>query len=282
MKLFKLKMTIIPVLAAAVMLTLFPAYSFAQDNEGGVNSGTFGLILQGGLDTGKTLYGDNNGSSSSSFGSGPGSGYDAGAMANLSIFAVKVQYTYSTFGTMKYTKTISSTEYKYETRGDGYYSTLDALLGLKLFTESGDMGYTYLYGGYRYWTAERNITSTYVNGTDAGITSKTELKGGGVICGFQDLSTLPLGFISLAIQSAVWIDSAPVKKVNGSSFNYPNKKALGLGFNLGVGVAFENIGLLVLAGYKIDVTATKYTSGSTDYAAGAGYGLAYISLAKEF
>ncbi len=288
MNLDKVRKFFIPVIAAVFMLVLLPMQSFAQEGEeeGGVNSGNFGLILQGAYGYGSTIYGDASGDSiDSTLGTGPGKGFDLSVMGNFSIFALKLDYTRAELNTLKYTQKVNGANVDYESRGDGYFTTMDALLGVKLFTEAGDMGYTHLYGGYRYWTVKRYTDAQYINGIKtASPASKDDITGGGWIAGYQDLTTIPLGFISFAFQSGIWIDSAPVKsfKSNGIKRNIKTDIGFGLGLNLGIGAAFEDLGLLVLVGYKTDITATTYKESGTDSVNGAGYGLVYLSIAKEF
>lgn len=278
MKILKISKTCLKIFMILSLFITVPMGVSAQENQGGVNSGFFGLILQGDIGYGKTAYGLIDGSSSSAFGEGNGSGIGLNAMLNLSIFAAKLQYNYATFDKMEFTYS----GLKYETEGDGYYSTLDALVGVKLFTEQNDMGYTFFYGGFRYWRAVRNVTKTTIEGIDAGMTSETDLKGQGWIVGYQDLSTFPLGIFSLAFQSSIWLDSAPVKTIDGQNFDVQDKKALGGGCNFGIGVAFEDLGIVVLAGYKFDITATSFKDSGTEMITGAGHGLGYISAAIEF
>ena len=108
-------------------------YNNSSDAGTGVNSGSFGLILQGGFGYGATMFGVlDDSSSSSSIGVGPGAGFDFGVMANYSVFAVKLAYAYSSLEDLKWNQKLSGTTYEMETKGEGDYSTFDASLGLKL------------------------------------------------------------------------------------------------------------------------------------------------------
>ncbi len=285
----KVKKFFTPAVVTAFILVMIPLQSFAQDADGGgegVNSGSFGLILQGGIGYGNVIYGNANGKSiDSTLGTGPGRGFDLSAMFNFSILALKIDYNRVELKNLKFTQKVSGANVDYEARGDGYFTTMDALLGLKLFTEAGDMGYTHLYGGYRYWTVERKVTNEYINGAPQNTHYKHDITGAGWIAGYQDLTTIPLGFISFAFQSGLWIDSAPIKtfKANGVKDDINKKMGYGLGLNLGIGAAFEDLGLLVLLGYKTEVTATTYKDNAgVEKINGAGYGLVYLSIAKEF
>lgn len=289
----KLKVFLMTLAAASLITVIIPSQSFAQEGEGGydysgsdsgssggVNSGFFGLILQGGLGSGGTLYGalsDTSSSSSNTLGAGPGANIDLSVMANFSILALKLEYNYSSFTDMEIT--INGVNFK--EKGDGGYSTVDATIGLKAFTEEGDMGYTHFYGGYRFWSLERNVTEV----TPAGTPYKHEQEGGGWIFGVHDLSTFPLGGVSLALNSALWFDSAPYSsfKSGGTEISADVTEAGGFGMDLGLGVAFEDSGLLLLVGWKMDVMITTFsTAFYDDNTTGTGYSLLYISAAIEF
>ena len=108
-----------------------------------------------------------------------------------------------------------------------------------------------------------------------------------MIAGIHDLSTFPLGLFSIALNTAIWFDSAPFDtyKRDGGDVATGSEEAFGFGVDLGIGIAFEDIGVLVLAGWKMDIIATTYSDSIMmfdDNVVGAGYSLFYLSLAKEF
>lgn len=278
---------ILPSLLFILIFTGMPLS--AQEDEGGVNSSAVGLIIHGGFGYGQTLFGYiNNADSAGDLGTGPGGAYELGAMLNLSVLALGINFTEAEYDTIKWDADDSGTKHSYEAEGDGYFRTLEFIAGLKLFTEPGDMGHTLLYGGYKMWRAERNVDSITVDGTNVPVTnSKYELEGNGWIAGFRDLSTLPLGIFSIAIQTGLWYDHMPVStiKVNGIKNTIKEKDSAGLGAELGLGLAFENIGLSVIVSAKIDVTASLLegsTAGADDDIAGAGYGQYFLTINKEF
>lgn len=283
---------------AAFLIILAPAGLFAQEGEGGydesgysddsssdggVNSHFWGLILSGSAGYGQTTFGFVNDSiSDSTLGVGPGGSISLGAMLNLSIFAVKVEYSMASLETLKWSQGGGD----YEADGDGQFSTIDLLLGLKLFTEEGDMGYTHLYGGYRSWSIKRNVDKTTLNGFDAGLTPEYDITGGGWIAGYYDLSTFPIWFFSIVFETGLWVDSAPFKslKVNGTEpADIEAGTSAGFGFKIGAGIAFEDMGLLVTAGVKMDFTATQFSMASyDDNLTGQGYVVGYIAASLEF
>ena len=290
-----LKYNIITVLASFLII-LAPAGLFAQEGEGGydesgysddsgssyggVNSGFWGIILSGSYGYGQTTFGYVIGSSSdSTLGVGPGGAFDLSAMLNLSIFAVKLEYAQASLDTLKW----SLEGHDFETSGNGNYSTLDFLFGLKLFTEEGDMGYTHLYGGYRYWTVKRDENEKRSDGAPNGLFDAAEYEqtGGGWIAGYYDLTTLPLGFFSIALETGLWVDRAPFNtlKVDGSDTGIDADESIGFGLQVGAGVAFEDIGLLVTAGLKMDISASQFLS---DNITGAGYAVGYLAVSLEF
>ncbi len=277
----------IVITAALLVMWVVPRALPAQDGGGGGDN-LFGIVLQAGAGYKETMFGFIGGSDSSSdLGTGPGGGYDVSAMFNISIAAVKFGYSYSAFDTMEWNETVSGVEHSYKSYGDGHYSTLDILLGLKVFKESDDMGYTYFFGGFRSWEAIRNVDYREVDGvrvSDSG--SNIELAGSGWIAGFQDFSTYPVAFFSIVLQTGFTFSQAPFDslKSGDAEIETNNEATLGLGFNIGLGVAFEDIGLSAVAGYRTDVNATSFELSilpDETYVAGAGYGLFFFSITKD-
>ncbi len=259
----------------------------AQQEESGVNSTDYDLIIHGGLGYGQTLFGVvQNSSNSGDLGTGPGGAADLGAMLNISALALGINFTQANFNTMKWDQTVSGTKHEYESKGDGYFRTIEFILGVKVFTEPGDMGYTLFYGGYKMWSAERNVDSVTVDGITGPVTvKKYELNGDGWVAGFRDLSTFPLGGISLALQTGLWIDKMPISelKKDGTKQTLNKSGSGGAGGELGLGLAFEDIGLSVIASFKMDVTASvlNNTSGDDDVV-GAGYAQFFLTVTKDF
>ena len=302
----KLKMFLITLAASGLISVIMPLASFAQEGEGGyvesgsdsdkyysdnenggVNSRNWGLILHGSLGYGENTYGVMSGSFSDTLGSGKGSGFDFGAMFNFGIYAFNLNYGQASLGNLKLTQNIAGTDHEYETSGDGNFSTLDILAGVKLFTEKGDMGYTHFYGGFRYWEVTRNVDYLKLDGVQqADSDYRHEQAGSGWIIGYNDLSTFAFAHsgIALALYTAFLIDYAPVRsfRVDGTELDYDVTFALGTGFDFGIGLAMENMGLLVLIGSKTEFLATEFSYSGSNYISGAGSALAYILVAVEF
>lgn len=273
----------IAVLSAISVFMLTGMPLSAQQDESGVNSTDTDLIIHGGLGYGQTIFGViNDSTGSGDLGNGPGGAVDLGAMFNINVLALGINFTQANFNKMEYTENSD----KYESEGDGHFRTLDFILGLKVFTEPGDMGYTLFYGGYKMWSAERNVDSITFNGTSIPVpVEKYELKGDGWVAGFNDLSTFPLGGISLALKTGLWVEKMPVStiKYDGVKDTRDIKDTAGVGGELGLGLAFEDIGLSVIASLKMDVTVSTIddTAGDDD-AAGAGYAQFFLTVTKDF
>ena len=266
----------------AITLPFLALPILAQD----VNSTDSGLIINGGLGYGATTFGIiPDSTDEGDLGTGPGGALFLGAMFNYSIISFGINYTRASFNDMEWKETISGTEHEFKSYGDGNFSTWTFLLGIKAFTEAGDMGYTNIYGGYRFWNAKRTIDyqtldSIKVPNSD----SEYELSGKGWIIGFKDLSTFPLGLFSLALQTGLWYANTPVNtlKANGVKADITKDQTAGFGFDIGAGLAFEDIGLSVIAGLTMDLTASTFKEAGNDNVAGAGYAEFYINVAKEF
>jgi len=276
---FKKSISTAAAVIAAVILVI-PAYS----QEAPVNSTDSSLVLFGGLGYGDSIYGvfeSSDPQEAQGLEYGPGLGFEFGAMFNYSIFAAGLIYNSILYNNME---TTSGPDY--ETYGGGSYRTLDVTLGLKAFTETGDMGYTYFYGGFRYWKAIRDVDFTVLNSFPQSDSSfKDELSGKGWSIGFRDYSTFPVSSFSIVLQTALMYYNAPFEKGKRDGQNIPIKQSecIGLGAELGLGVAFEDIGLSVVAGLKNDDNGTvfKYVGGSgASYVLGVGYSQFFLTLTK--
>ena len=265
-----------------ILVSLLSLPLMAQD----VNSTNSGLIINGGLGYGATTFGIiPDSTDEGDLGTGLGGALFLGAMFNYSIISFGINYARAKFNDMEWEETISGTKYKYKSYGDGNFSTWTFLLGIKAFTEAGDMGYTNIYGGYRFWNAKREIDYQTIDSIKIPNSDyEYELSGKGWIFGFKDLSTFPLGFFSLALQTGLWYANTPINTVkgDGEKLNITKDQTAGFGFDIGAGLAFEDIGLSVIAGLTMDITASTFKYNSNDYVGGAGYAEFYINVAKEF
>lgn len=271
-------------LAVLVFVAAFGTQAFADE----VNSTNGGLMLHGGIGAGSAIFGFvQNTDSSSELGTGSSTGFDLGMLLNYHMFAAGLGFTRVSFDTLEWKEESGGTEYELESEGSGYFWTLDATFGIKAFTEAGDMGFTHFFVGLRAWKAfrEQDSVSSNLGPLPPGVsTGKYEMYGSGWIAGFRDFSTLPLGIFSLALQSGLWVYHAPIRdlKVNDSGIKIKDDQSVGFGLELGIGAAFEEMGLSIIGGLKMDITATAFTYTSIDAVAGAGYAQFFLVLKKEF
>lgn len=262
-----------------LMLLITPAIA----NE--VNSTGSSLIVHGGFSGGSTIFGVvGNSTSRGDLGTGTGTGFHFGSLVSYHMFVIGINYSTVKYSTLEWNEEISGTEYKMKSEGDGRYWSFDLLFGAKLFTESGDMGYTLPYLGYRFWKAVRNQDDVTRNSIPypAGDID-WDLSGHGWIFGIRDFSTLSLGSFALALQSGIWYYNAPMAtlKSNGNEIQTQSEKSAGFGFELGAGIAMEDIGFSVIGGIKIDVQATAFKVFTFDYVAGAGYAQFFLMATYE-
>ncbi len=246
-----------------------------------VNSGDFGLILNGGVGTGASMYGVIlSTTDSSTLGIGPGSSFNLGFMANFSILAIHSQFYYATITDLEWEQQGQT----YKTEGSGHVWTWDGTVGIKALTEEGDMGYTHIFVGFRIWQAVREEDKRTVADNSQTPSAKQEMTGNGFIIGIRDLSTLPLGPVSLALQTGLWVYKAPLStfKIGGNEFKTTADQNIGYGFEIGAGLAFEDIGLSTIVGLHLDVQATEIVLVGIDALAGAGYAQFFFAVSKEF
>ncbi|MCU0844096.1 MAG: hypothetical protein MUC76_04135 [Spirochaetes bacterium] len=270
-------------LAVIVFIAAFGTQTFADE----VNSTNGGLMLHGGIGTGRAIFGFvQNTDSNSDLGTGKSTGFDLGMLLNYHMFAAGLGFTRVSFDTLEWEEDSGGTTDKYKSRGSGYFWTLDATFGIKAFTEEGDMGFTHFFGGLRLWKALREQESVTANGVPAPLLKgKYELYGTGWIAGFRDFSTLPLGDFSLALQSGLWVYHAPMRelKINDTVIPTKDDQSIGFGGELGIGLAFEDMGLSIIGGVKMDITATSFKTDPAliEAVAGAGYAQFFLVLKKE-
>jgi len=258
----------------AVLLLVLPAVS----QESQVNSTDMSAMVYGGIGFGQSEYGVSTSDDITEIGGlGEGDAYsfEIGSLFNYSFVGAGINLTGVQLNDLK---SDESTQY-----GDGNYLIFDLTLGLKLFTEPGDMGYTYVYGGFRYWQLNRDVSR---EGSMPDSDYEAELSGKGWIVGFRDYSTFPVGAFSIVLQTGLSFYSAPVDsiKVDGSSVSFTEDETEGEAVELGLGVAFEEMGLSVVASARIDYNATVYTpDGATESKVlGVGYTQFFLTLSKDF
>ena len=268
------------VTAAAVVITAVILTLPAHSQESQVNSTDVSAIVYGGLGYGDTNYGttvteEKDIDDITNMGEGKGYALEMGAFINYSFIGAELYLSSVQLNDLK------SDVAKYY--GDGYYMTINAVGGFKLFTEPEDMGYTFLYGGLRYWQVERDVDRV---GTMPDSGYKEELSGKGWIVGFRDYSTYPVNSFSIVLQSGLSFYNAPLEnlKYDGQKYSFSVVENEGASLELGLGVAFESIGLSVVASYKYDWNTTLYkVEGATDYETlNTAYNQYILTITKDF
>ena len=262
----KIKKSILTLFLSLSLLIFLPALSFAQyDDSSGINSGNHGLHLRGALGAGQIFWGYiSHGSSSGDLGTGAGASINLAAMYNYSLLGLAFNLLSGNISDLEWTDKEDNPpydEYTYKSTGSGHYTVVDFKIGAKVFTEPGDMGYTYLFVGKRYWSSSRKQETIEYGSNKDTSSEERKAKGDGWIYGFRDFSTLGMddGF-AIAIQSGLFLGKAPVSKMstNGADESYPVKDSVSLGMELGAGVAMQNLGLSVIGGFRGEINATTF------------------------
>lgn len=164
-------------------------------------------------------------------------------------------YTYSQISAYKYTTAGKSTEAK---PASGNTMVLDLKGGFKLFTEKDDMGYTFVYAGFRYWKTNPRVEIDNYN-----------ISSSGWIAGYRDYSTFRLsGAYALAVTTGIWITQAPAKGYteNGTDNLLSGTKGIGAGYEFLLGLAVEDIGLGIDVGIRTDLITTSGLYANNSYA----------------
>lgn len=271
--------------SSLLIILMFSVSLFAgEEGDGeGVNSTNMGLSIYGAAGYGQSLFGViENSDDRGDLGVGPGGSFGFGALFNYSVLAVGVNFTQAYY---------NDTEFKeggetYESDGEGHFRTIELIAGFKLFTEEDDMGYTLFYGGYKKWEAERKVDSITAHGVTMPVpVSDYEIEGDGWIAGYRDFSTFDVSAFSIAFQTGLWYQHLPVSSIKADGVKDDSKEdtSFGLGFEIGLGAAFEDLGLSVMLSAEVDITATllKDPSDEEDIV-GAGYAQYFLTVTKDF
>lgn len=255
-----------PAAPAVAAPTVAPAAAPAAAASGGgkVNASDIGVQLKGYAGFGPTIAYMEVGSSSSlpTSGLSAGNGFAAGVNPMLSWKFLAIEPAFNFYNFSKVAQSSGNVD------GSGSVITVDATGGLKLFTERDDMGYTYFYGGFRYWTSSSTVTGTAIS-----------INGAGWVAGFRDYSTFRVsGPYAIGLTTGVWVTSAPATSFTqaGTSRSMTSPTGLGIGYELMLGLAIEDMGLAIDAGLRTDVLATAGTITSTSYGLFAFGAQAYV------
>lgn len=290
----KIKKLLLIIITAVAFFTpsLLSAQDYDQDPETGINSSNHGLHLRGGIGAGQILWAYiSHGSSSGDLGTGLGVNANLAAMYNYSFFALEFSMLSGTISDLEWTDTYDATNqvYTYKSTGDGSYTNFDFKVGAKLFTEPGDMGYTFVYAGKRFWNSERN-QKTKEWGPYTDTTAETrKIKGDGWIIGYRDFSTFGWdeGF-ALVLQSGAFYGKAPVSEMttNGINQTYPINKSWFIGGEIAGGIALQNIGLSVIGGVRGEFNITTFkdsaATGSDESVFGFGNRVFFVEAGMMF
>jgi hypothetical protein len=269
-----------------VMMFIFVSVSFAT-----VNEGDHGLQLRGGFGGGKVLWGYlNQGGNSGDLGTGAGGALYLSAMYNYNIVGFEGNIMTGDINDLEWTdKNTSGVEIDYKSKGSGNYRIIDWKLGLKLFTEPSDMGYTFIYMGKRYWKTERTQDSIELNGIESSTGKKTKAKGDGWIYGFRDFSTIGAddGF-AIVLQTGLFAGKAPVTSLteDGNKVTYPKDQSLSFGGEIAAGIALQNIGFSIVGGLRADINITTFkdsaAAGEDESLFGFGNGMIFVEAGLMF
>ncbi len=247
--------------------------------------------VRGGLGGGKILWGYiDHGSSSGDLGTGPGVSVNLNLMYAYSLLGVEGSFTAVPLSTLEWEDEDEfNVTHNYKSTGSGVFTILDLKVGLRLFAEPEDMGYTFIFAGYRTWQTERDQDTVEVDGFKIPTTVKREANGSGWIFGYRDFSTIgPNDGFAIVVQSGLWFGKAPVDEMKTDGVKSPLKEKdnLSIGAELGGGIALQNIGLSVVGGIRGEVNLTVFDdpSAPADEESVFGFGMLefFVEATKRF
>lgn len=232
--------------------------------QANVNERDYGFLLRAAVGGGKVIWGYvDHGGSSGDVGKGPSFLIDINAMAHYSLFAVEGSLLYGTLGDLKWTdRDNAGVQHSWTSKGSGYFAIFDFKAGVRLFTEPGDMGYTFIFGGLRTWSSKRDQDSLTYDNIQINTVNSREGEGNGWIIGFRDYSTFALDTkFALATQIGGFFGKAPVDKMTdntGKPVSYPKNETFTFGYEIGAGIALEHMGLSIMGIVSGDLNATTF------------------------
>lgn len=228
-----------------------------------VNDGGFGFNLKLGIGGGSTGYGiGSDDATAAQAGWGAGGVFETGAMIHYSpiqSLSIAADFNYSTATLSELEYTDKDKKEKYTQTGEGAMYFADFRLGLRLFQEAGDLGYTYLFAGIRAFGANYKMTKLKVTDTETGVESygtplqETGASSAAPIFGFTDYSTIPTPVGAIGIISGAWI-VFPVEldevEEQGNTYKLASSEGIGGGAELGLAYAIESLGASVYLKWK--------------------------------
>lgn len=246
----------------AMLIALFCIFA-SSASMAEVNSDDSNLTLRASLGGGRILWAYvNHGSSSADLGKGPGAVFNAAVMYSYRFLGVEGNLMVGSISTLEWTDEDDfGISHDWKSEGTGYYSVLDLKAGARLFTSSGDMGYTFFFVGFRTWSTERNEDTLALDGITLNYENKYEANGDGWIVGFRDFSTIGIDSgLAIAIQTGLYFGKAPVDSVKRNGIEQVreiNETAI-LGGELAGGIALQNIGFAVIGGFRGEIMLTTF------------------------
>ncbi len=254
---------------ALVLTAALPARAVVNDSD-------LGMHRRGAVGGGAVFMGYNSyGSTIGDVGTGSGAMLNMAAMLAWKFIGVEGNIFVGSIGDLEWDAELSGTKYTYTSKGSGSYMNLDLKLGFDLFREEGDMGYTFIYAGPRYWRMDRKQDSFEVNGMETPVDNTQEAKGSGWTVGFRDFSTIgPNDGFAVVLQTGLFAGTAPVDKLKWNNYTSDQKvdQSLTIGGELALGVALQNIGFSVVGGLRTEANVSVFKDPTTDDESAFGLG----------
>lgn len=258
---------------AALMFAASPLAAEVNDSEGNIS-------LRGALGGGKLFWGYvSHGNSSADLGTGPTGVLNLSAMYSYSFIGVEGNLLLGSISTLEWSDSDSfGISHDYKSEGSGYYTIFDIKIGARLFTNPGDMGYTFFYFGPRFWTTERTEDSLSVDGISTPLMKGTRKgNGNGWIVGYRDFSTIgPDNGFAIAIQTGFFFGKAPVEEFSqdGVEVTQPVDESFTIGGELAGGVALQELGFSIVGGFRGEIIASSFvdTAAPADEESVFGFG----------
>lgn len=270
-----------------VMMSFLAFLFFAAPLMAEVNESDSNLSLRGSLGGGKLFWGYvSHGNGSADLGTGPTGVLNLAAMYSYKFIGVEGNLLFGSISTLEWSdETTAGVPYDAKSDGSGYYTVFDLKLGARLFTNQGDMGYTFFFIGPRIWTTERTEDSLTFNGAVSPIQRGTRKgNGSGWIAGFRDFSTIgPNNGFAIVIQSGFFFGKAPVDEFtqDGVEVTQPVNESLTLGGELAGGVALQNLGFSLVGGFRGEINFTTFKDPAAPPDEESVFGFGHIAFFVE-
>lgn len=242
----------------------------------------YNLSLKGALGYGYSFFGIARGSSFN-INPGTGLGVNTGFLFNYKNIALDTNFHFST---------VSDTHYgadgkQFTTVGSGKIIILDPKLGYFKRISSQNMNYLFLYGGFRYWTADY----AYSKIGSADYPQDDSMQGMGFTAGGRYVSYFTKFSYSwpIVLSLGAFISMAPIKALerNGETLEVSEQGGFTPGFEVSIGMMNDSYGLAFLLDFSYDLIASKFKlkedaeSALISSTSGLGSGKIYFSVIKN-